>query len=168
MSSADWGSPGNSCLSRSKMVSALSSNSSLFSMLTPEPQDDFPSLRFIFLFQITIEASILFLRSRTLCSVDKSMFERNSTGLKNSTVMLLYTKSPRHDLPFCQAKNWGNQPDFVTLTHNYQYTDAEYSIMECWTVGTYESRLVGLVDFLFCFHSDFSDKKQFSRKFVTV
>ena len=71
------------------MVSALSSKSSLFSKLTAEPQVDFPSLWFIFLFQITMEASILFLNSSTLCSVDKSMVESNCSGSKNSTVILL-------------------------------------------------------------------------------
>lgn len=71
------------------MVSALSSNSSLFSILTPEPQVDFPSLWFIFRFQITMDASILFLRFRILCSDDKSMVDRNWSGSKNSTVMLL-------------------------------------------------------------------------------
>ncbi len=101
MSSADCGIPGNRCFSRSKMVSALSSKSSLFSKLTPEPQEDFPSLLCIFLFQITIEASILFLRSSTLCSVDMSMVERNCSGSKYSTVMHLYIESPRLALPFC-------------------------------------------------------------------
>lgn len=103
ISSEDWGSPGNRCLSRSKIVSALSSNSSLFSKLIAEPQEDFESLWCIFLFQITMEASILFFRSRTLCSVDKSMLARKSSGSKNSTVMLLYIDSPRLDLPFYQV-----------------------------------------------------------------
>lgn len=70
------------------MVSALSSKSSLFSKLTAEPQPDFPSFWFIFLFHITMEASILFLRSSILCSDDKSMLQRNWSGSKNSTVML--------------------------------------------------------------------------------
>ncbi|GFZ11788.1 rop guanine nucleotide exchange factor-like protein [Actinidia rufa] len=61
----------NRCLIMSKMVSALSSNSSLFSKLTVEPQADFPSLAFIFLFHITTDASILFVRSRILCSDDR-------------------------------------------------------------------------------------------------
>ena len=42
MSSVDCEIPGKRCLSMSKIVSALSSNSSLFSRLTPEPQVDFP------------------------------------------------------------------------------------------------------------------------------
>jgi len=71
------------------MVSALSSKSSLFSILTPEPQEDFPSFWFIFRFQITIDASILFFRSRILCSDDKSVVDKNWSGSKNSTVMLL-------------------------------------------------------------------------------
>lgn len=100
ISSEDWGSPGNCCFNRSKIVSALSSKSSLFSKLTAEPHADFPSLWCIFLFHITIDASILFLRSRTLCSVVISMVERNWRGSKNSIVMLLYIKSPRLDLPF--------------------------------------------------------------------
>lgn len=89
MSRADWGIPGNLCLRMSKMVSALSSKSSLFSKLTAEPQADFPSFWFIFLFQITMDASILFLRSRTLCSDDMSMVERNCSRSKDSTVMFL-------------------------------------------------------------------------------
>lgn len=71
------------------MVSALSSKSSLFSKLTAEPQPDFESFWFIFLFQITIDASILFLRSKILCSDDKSIVDRNWSGSKNSTVILL-------------------------------------------------------------------------------
>lgn len=42
MSSVDCEIPGKRCLSRSKMVAALSSNNSLFSRLTLEPHDDFP------------------------------------------------------------------------------------------------------------------------------
>ncbi|RYQ87373.1 hypothetical protein Ahy_B09g094881 isoform A [Arachis hypogaea] len=61
---------------------------SVFKLLTAELQDDFESFWFIFLLQITIEASILFFRSRILCSDDKSTVDRNWSGSKNSTVML--------------------------------------------------------------------------------
>ena len=77
ISNEDCGSPGNRCFKRSKMVSALSSKSSLFSKLTAEPHADLESFWFIFLFQITIDASILFLRSRILCSDDMSIVARN-------------------------------------------------------------------------------------------
>lgn len=89
ISREDWGIPGNFCFNKSKIASALSSKSSLFSALTAKPHVDFPSFRCIFLCHITIDASILFLRSRTLCSVDKSIVERNCSGSKHSIVMLL-------------------------------------------------------------------------------
>ena len=77
ISSEDCGILGNCCLSITRMVSARTSKSSLFSKLTEDPHCDFPSFSFwfIFLFHITMEASILFFRSRTLCSVDNSKKE---------------------------------------------------------------------------------------------
>lgn len=93
--------PGNLCLIRTKIVSARSSNRSRFSRLTEElDQGDLLSLLCIFLFQITIDASILSFKSRILCSVDRSSPARNCSGLKNSTVILLYIASPRLSLPF--------------------------------------------------------------------
>lgn len=63
------------------MVSALSSNCSLFSKLTAEPQD-LMSLLCIFRFQMITEDSMRFLRSRTLCSVDRSRDERKYSRSK--------------------------------------------------------------------------------------
>lgn len=88
MSRADWGMPGNLCFRSSKIVSALSSNCSFFSILTAEPQDFASLLCMIFLFQMTTEASIRFLILRILCSVDRSSVEKNWSGSKNSTVIL--------------------------------------------------------------------------------
>lgn len=88
MSRADWGIPGKLCLRRSKIVSALSSKSSLFSTLTAKLQEGFVSFPIIFLFQMTMEASMRFLSSRILCSVDRSRVERNWLGSKCSTVIL--------------------------------------------------------------------------------
>lgn len=100
MSSEDWGRPGNFCLSKTKIVSALSSNNSRFSKLTADPQEDLLSFRWSFLFHITIDASILFFTSNTLCSVDKSSVDKNCSGSNHSSVMLLYNESPRLTLPF--------------------------------------------------------------------
>lgn len=100
MSRSDWGIPGKRCFRISSIVSALSSRSSLFSILTPEPHEDLVSFALIFLFQITTDASILFLRSSILCSVDKSREESRQSGSKKSSVMLLYIWSPRLALPF--------------------------------------------------------------------
>lgn len=99
----DWGAPGYCCLRIWRMVSALSSNCSLFSKLTiepMEPQEDLVSLLFIFLFQIMHDASILFFRSTILCSVDRSNVSRKFIASNCSSVMLLYIASPRLTLPF--------------------------------------------------------------------
>ncbi|KAJ8452062.1 hypothetical protein Cgig2_016643 [Carnegiea gigantea] len=77
--------PGKRCFRINKMVSALSSKSSLFSKLTAKPHGDLASLLVIFRIQITMEASILSLRSRILCSDDKSIVERNCSGSKESS-----------------------------------------------------------------------------------
>lgn len=129
MSRADWGIPGNLCLRMSKIVSALSSNCSLFSKLTAEPHGDLASLLCIFLLQMMIDASILFLRSRILCSVDKSIDDRNSSGSKTSTVILRYNESPRLALPFYHMNNksisiqysinWEKKKRYLALVVSY-------------------------------------------------
>ena len=88
MSSCDCGVPGNWILRRWRMVSARSSNCSRFSKLTMELHEDLESLVCILRFQITVEASMRFLRSSTLCSVERSMPAKNSSGSKVSSVML--------------------------------------------------------------------------------
>lgn len=71
------------------MVSARSSNCSRFSKLMMEPHDDLAScLVCILRFQMMVDASMRFLRSSTLCSVDRSTPSRNSIGSNSSSVML--------------------------------------------------------------------------------
>jgi hypothetical protein len=55
-----------------------------------ELHDDLPLslLVCILRFQITVDASMRFLRSSTLCSVDRSMTSRKSRGSNVSSVML--------------------------------------------------------------------------------
>lgn len=74
------------------MVSARSSKTSRFSRLTPEAHgaDGLLSFCTILRFQMMIDASILFFRSKILCSDDMSMLFRNWSGSKNSTVIFLY------------------------------------------------------------------------------
>lgn len=62
------------------MVSARSSNCSRFSKLMMEPQEDLVSLVCILRFQMMVDASMRFLRSSTLCSVDRSTPSKNSIG----------------------------------------------------------------------------------------
>jgi hypothetical protein len=136
MSSADRGMPGNLCLClrMSSSVCARSSNCSLFSWLTADPQDDLLSLLCTFLFQMMTDASIRSLRSRILCSDVRSIVDRKSFGSNSTSVMTRYSASPRLALPFCQPQPGKRRGSFQKL---YMFMHAKEVPVRPWGVCLY-------------------------------